>query len=222
MSKPYRNILWDLDGTLTDPKIGILTSIRYALEGRGYPAPPMDDLVWCIGPPLQDSFSTLVPTADLAEVDALIAKYRERFSVTGLFENDLTPGITSVFEGLKDRKHFLATSKPHVFAKRILQHFNLTPYFAAIHGSELSGERSDKGDLIRHILVTENLEAQDCVMIGDRKHDIQGAKNASPKEGPGLDSIGVLWGYGSRLELEAAGANQIVDTPEALLLFLQS
>lgn len=215
MQKSPRNILWDLDGTLTDPKVGILTSIRYALEGRGYSAPPMDDLIWCIGPPLQESFATLVPTADPTEIDALIAKYRERFSVVGLFENELTPGIVSVLELLKTRRHYLATSKPHVFAKRILTHFNLAPYFAAIHGSELNGERSDKGDLIRHILATENLDPQECVMIGDRKHDIQGAKKAG-----GIVSIGVLWGYGSRTELESAGADHIFDSPQVLAEFL--
>ena len=222
MPKPYKNILWDLDGTLTDPKIGILTSIRYALEGRGHTAPPMEELIWCIGPPLQDSFATLVPSADLTEINALIAKYRERFSVIGLFENEITPGITEVLSSLSDHRHYLATSKPHVFAKRILTHFNLSQYFTAIHGSELTGERSDKGDLIRHILVTENLKASECVMIGDRKHDIHGAQNASPTTGPGLDSIGVLWGYGSRTELELAGAGKIVETPEALCTYLLS
>lgn len=206
-----KNILWDLDGTLTDPKIGILTSIRYALEGRGHPAPPLDDLVWCIGPPLTDSFALLVPSADLSEIHALIAKYRERFSVTGLFENELIAGIPAVLEGLNDRRHYLATSKPHVFAKRILAHFNLTHFFTAIHGSELTGERSDKGDLIRHVLVTENLPPETCVMIGDRKHDILGAKKVD------VVSIGVLWGYGSHPELTAAGAHRIVETPPELL-----
>lgn len=212
-SKP--NILWDLDGTLTDPKQGIITSIRYALEGRGHTAPPFDDLLWCIGPPLSESFATLVPAASPAEIDALIAKYRERFAVTGLFENELIPGIPSALAFLKDRRHFLATSKPHVFAKRILQHFNLAENFVAIHGSELSGERSDKGDLIRHILVTENLKAEDCIMIGDRKHDVQGAAKSD------IPCIGVLWGYGSRLELETAGAAHVVATPDDLVTVLK-
>lgn len=212
-SKP--NILWDLDGTLTDPKQGILTCIRYALEGRGHKAPPFEELIWCIGPPLSESFATLVPTADAVEVEALIAKYRERFSVTGLFENELIPGIPAVFEFLKDRRHFLATSKPHVFARQILQHFNLADKFTAIHGSELSGERSDKGDLIRHILVTQNLKAEDCVMIGDRKHDVHGAQKAD------IPCIGVLWGYGSRTELETAGAKAIVENPQDLVALLK-
>ncbi len=116
---------------------------------------------------------------------------------------------------LKDRRHYLATSKPHVFAKRILQHFNLAENFTAIHGSELSGERSDKGDLIRHILVTENLKAEDCIMIGDRKHDVQGAAKSD------IPCIGVLWGYGSRLELETAGAAHIAATPEDLVTALK-
>lgn len=213
-SSKIENILWDLDGTLTDPKVGILTSIRYALEGCGHQAPPIDNLTWCIGPPLHDSFASLVPDADLSEINALIAKYRERFSVTGLFENELIRGIPAVLEGLKHRQHFLATSKPHVFAKRILDHFGLSSHFTAIHGSELTGERSDKGELIRHVLATEKLSPETCVMIGDRKHDIIGAKSA------GLQATGVLWGYGSRVELEIAGANSIVETPAELLQLL--
>lgn len=209
-----KDILWDLDGTLTDPKQGIITSIRYALEGRGHAAPPFDELLWCIGPPLSDSFSHLVPTADSVEIDHLIAKYRERFSVTGLFENELIPDIVQVFQQLGQHRHFLATSKPHVFAKRILHHFGLERFFNAIHGSELNGQRSDKGDLIRHILATENLEASNCVMIGDRLHDVHGAKKA------GLPCIGVLWGYGSRTELETAGAGQIAKTPGDLISLL--
>jgi phosphoglycolate phosphatase len=210
-SRGPRDILWDLDGTLTDPKVGILTSIRYALEGRGHLAPPMEELLWCIGPPLHDSFSTLVPSADLQEINQLIAKYRERFSVVGLFENELIPGIPEAFKSLSEHRHFLATSKPHVFAKRILIHFKLDHHFTAIHGSELDGQRSDKSDLIRHVLVTENVDPMNAVMIGDRKHDVIGARKAS------VEALGVLWGFGSRSELETAGASQIFETPTDLV-----
>ncbi len=170
----------------------------------------MDELLWCIGPPLHDSFATLVPSADSTEILALIAKYRERFSVTGLLENVLIDGIPEIFEALKDRRHFLATSKPHVFAKRILRHFGLEKFFTAIHGSEFSGERSDKADLIRHVLVTEKIDVAAAVMIGDRMHDVIGAKKA------GLECYGVLWGYGSRNELETAGAAKIFAQPDEL------
>jgi phosphoglycolate phosphatase len=205
------NVFWDLDGTLTDPKVGILTSIRFALEARGYEAPPFEDLVWCIGPPLHDSFASLVPSADTEEIKSLIEKYRERFSVIGLFENELIVGIPDVLEKLRDQNHFLATSKPRVYAEKILAHFNLTRFFKAVYGSELSGERSDKGELIHYILQTEKLVPEACVMIGDRKHDIIGAQKAK------LASIGVLWGYGSRMELETARANRIAKVPCDLL-----
>lgn len=209
------HLLWDLDGTLTDPKEGILLSIQYALEKFGITPPPIDSLTWCIGPPLYESFPQLVPGSSNADVLKMVDLYRERFSVTGLYENKVYPFIGKMLAELsQDKKQFLATSKPHLFARKILDHFKLSSHFQKIHGSELSGERSNKADLIAYILKEENIPADDAFMIGDRKHDIIGAKKN------GVTSIGITWGYGSRQELEENGADFIFATPENLKNFL--
>jgi phosphoglycolate phosphatase len=202
--KTCQNILWDLDGTLTDPKEGIIGCIQYALVKFGRIAPPTDDLLWCIGPPLVDSFTTLVPGASVDDAWTMTGFYRERFSTLGLFENQIYPGIKELLGDLsKCHKLYLATSKPHVFAKRILKHFKIGGFFTAIHGAELDGTRSDKAELIRFILTHERLRANESVMIGDRKHDIIGAKkNAMP-------AIGALWGYGGLEELQDSQADVI-------------
>jgi len=211
------NILWDLDGTLTDPKEGIIRSIQYALEKFGQRVPPMDELLWCIGPPLYDSFPELVPGSSKQDVQKLIDLYRERFSQVGLFENFIYPEIPDLLAKLsEEKKLFLATSKPHVYAKRIIEHFDLTDFFTCVHGSELSGERADKGDLIRYILKTEGIAVDEALIVGDRKHDIFGAKKA------GILSVGITWGYGSQKELEEAGADWIFDRPQDLGSFLLS
>ncbi|MGZ5280587.1 MAG: HAD-IA family hydrolase [Pseudobdellovibrionaceae bacterium] len=211
------NILWDLDGTLTDPKEGIIRSIQYALEKTGQRVPPMDELLWCIGPPLYDSFPELVPGGSKQDVQRLIDLYRERFAQIGLYENLIYPEIPDLLARLsKEKKMFLATSKPHVYAKRIIDHFDLTDFFTSVHGSELSGERADKGDLIRYILETEGIAVSEALIIGDRKHDIHGAQKA------GIISVGITWGYGSRKELQDAGADWIFDRPQDLASFLLS
>lgn len=208
-------LLWDLDGTLTDPKIGILTCIQYALQKFGLTAPPFESLIWCIGPPLYESFPRLAPGTTKDEVDLLVSFYRERFATLGLYENKVYPEIQPMLAELsKTKKQFLATSKPHLFANRILNHFELADYFQRIHGSELSGERSDKGELIKYILEKENIPANETYMIGDRKHDIIGAKKNN------MTSIGVAWGYGGKDELQEAGADIIVESPIELKRFL--
>jgi phosphoglycolate phosphatase len=210
------NILWDLDGTLTDPKEGIIQCIQYALDKADYIPPAMDQLLWCIGPPLHDSFLKLVPGSTKEEANTLVNFYRERFANIGIFENVVYPYISHLLASQKiSKQNILATSKPHIYANKILSHFDLIQYFSAIHGSELSGERSDKGELIKYILQNENLNHDTSIMIGDRMHDILGAKKA------GIASIGITWGYGSMEELKEAGADFIFTTPKLLGDFLK-
>ena len=207
------NILLDLDGTLTDPKVGILTSLQHALEQLGEEVPPMDELGWCIGPPLKDAFTKMFGEDQKERIAEGVRHFRERFGDVGLFENEVYPDIPEVLNSLREQNHALhiATSKPEVFARRILDHFELAEPFASIHGSELDGTRSNKGDLIRHILEDQSIQNHECVMIGDRKHDILGAIH---NDVPG---VGVLWGYGSRDELEGAGAKACIQEPFELI-----
>ncbi|MBB3021175.1 phosphoglycolate phosphatase [Microvirga lupini] len=202
--------LFDLDGTLTDPKTGITRSVQYALERMGRPVPEADELTWMIGPPLIAGFTKLLGMAD--EAPEAVRLYRERFSDVGLFENEVYAGIPAVLRILQDKgiRLYVATSKPHVFARRILDHFELSRFFVGIYGSELDNRNADKRDLIRHILEQERFDPAQAVMIGDREHDAIGAK------ANGIMSIGVTWGYGSREELLAAGVACLVDDPQAL------
>jgi phosphoglycolate phosphatase len=204
-------VYFDLDGTLTDPKIGITRSIRYALSELGRQAPPEDELTWCIGPPLRPSLKTLVGTDDLA--DLALSLYRKRFSEIGLYENSVYPQIEDLLATLRRSGHrlFVATSKPGVYAERIINHFNLTAYFERVFGSELDGVRSDKTELLRYALKEASEDPTRAVMIGDRSHDMIGARNN------GMTAIGVLYGYGSQQELMEAGAHHICPTPEAVL-----
>ncbi len=211
--KPH--ILFDLDGTLTDPSVGITRCIQYALEKGGHTVPEAQDLYSWIGPPLHESFVAHLPQISKAHAMQLVSFYRERFAEIGMFENKVFEGIDSLLNSLQvDKRLHLATSKPHFFAKKILKHFKLDRYFTSIHGSELTGERSDKGELIQFILEMEKLGPNDCLMVGDRKHDVLGAKKH------GIPTVGVLWGHGPREELEEAGALHIVQTPEELLSYL--
>lgn len=206
-----RIIFFDLDGTLTDPKPGITRSIQYALQRLGQPVPGEDDLAWCIGPPLLASLKKLVGTDALAGRALLL--YRERFSEIGLFENDVFPGIEDTLSTLaaSGRRMFVATSKPAVYAERIVSHFGLEPYFERVFGSELDGTRTDKSDLLRFALQAADVDPRQAIMIGDRSHDMVGARNN------GMTGIGVLYGYGSRDELVEAGAYRICETHRELI-----
>jgi phosphoglycolate phosphatase len=205
-------LLFDLDGTLTDPFVGITRSIQYAMEKLGNLAPAADDLRWCIGPPLKSAFRTLLDTDDDAATDEAVRLYRERYSTVGKFENSLIQGIPDVLATLVGEGYFLsvATSKLKTYAGDIIDHFDLSRYFHVLHGSELDGRNSVKGDLVRHILATEQIEAGSTLMIGDRSHDVVGASTN------GVTAIGVLWGYGDRRELERAGAARIASQPKEL------
>ena len=205
-------IFFDLDGTLTDPKPGITRSIQYALQKLEHPAIPTEkELTWCIGPPLRASFVRLLGGDDSA--DHAVALYRERFSDIGLYENRVYDGIGEVLTALGSGGHrlFVATSKPHVYAERIIEHFSLRNYFERIFGSELDGTRVDKSDLLAYALQQTGVDPAKSLMIGDRSHDMTGAKNN------GMQRIGVLYGYGSREELLEAGAQHVCATPDEIL-----
>lgn len=206
------HILLDLDGTLTDPKVGILTSLQYALQELGEDVPRIEDLEWCIGPPLKDAFVEFFDDESDPRVEKGVAYFRERFGDVGLFENEVYEGIPEILEALVEQDHqlHLATSKPEVFARRILDHFDIADPFTSINGSELDGTRSEKKKLISYIINKQNIGKDKSIMIGDRKHDIIGAIG---NEMPG---IGVLWGYGSREELEQAGAEYLIESPQDL------
>ncbi|WP_242057916.1 MULTISPECIES: HAD hydrolase-like protein [Nostoc] len=165
----FNTILFDLDGTLTDPKPGINRCIQYALSELGYIPPDAEQLHWCIGPPIKHSFSQLLKTSDNALVERAVSLYRSRFSTIGLFENSLYPLITETLKSIRvaGYKTFVATSKPHIYARRIIEYFSLSLLFDGIYGSELDGTRSAKADLISHILLTENLSPSSVVMVGD-------------------------------------------------------
>ncbi|WBL75757.1 HAD family hydrolase [Bradyrhizobium xenonodulans] len=206
-----RTIYFDLDGTLTDPKPGITGSIQYALKKLGQPVPSQDELTWCIGPPLHASLKRLVGTDELADQALLL--YRERFSEVGLFENTAYQGIHDTLAALAatGARMFVATSKPAIYATRIVDHFGLKPYFERVFGSELDGTRVDKRDLLRYALDEAKVDPASAIMIGDRSHDVVGARTN------GMTAIGVLYGYGSEAELRDAGAHHIcVAHPELL------
>jgi phosphoglycolate phosphatase len=207
--KPHAidTVFFDLDGTLTDPKIGITGSIQYALGKLGLHVPTQDELTWCIGPPLRASFVALL--GGEKDADRGVELYRERFGTIGLFENTLYPGIADTLTAVTapGRRLFVATSKPHVFADRIIDHFGLRKYFTRVFGSELDGTRVDKSDLLRYALDEASVDPARAIMIGDRKHDIIGAANN------GIPAIGVLYGYGGREELISAGARHLVASP---------
>ncbi|RAV05628.1 HAD family hydrolase [Paenibacillus sp. YN15] len=206
-SSRYSTVLFDLDGTLTDPKIGIAKGVQYALAKAQISVDDLDSLECFIGPPLATSFCEFYGFSD-TDAQAAVAAYREYYSVTGLYENLLYDGIRELLELLRaqGRKLVVATSKPTVFSKTILEHFEIASYFDEIVGSNLDGTLSEKGEIIAHILEQHQLAPHTTVMIGDRKFDIIGA------QANGVDSIAVGYGYGSETELMAAQPTHYVKT----------
>lgn len=214
----YRYILFDLDGTLTDPKVGITKSVQYSLKKNGIVVDSLSDLEKFIGPPLKESFIEFYSFNEKNSMQA-IEYYREYFKDKGIFENEVYEGITILLKELKSRGFIIAvaTSKPTVFAERIIEYFGLTEYFDIIIGSNLDGTRTSKAEVIRYVideLAIEKLE--EAIMIGDRKHDVIGAQNNN------IDSIGVLYGYGSTEELEAVNPTYIVNSVSSLYQLLIS
>jgi phosphoglycolate phosphatase len=206
------SVLMDLDGTLTDPAEGIVACLEHALRAMNRASPGRKQLERYIGPPLQTTFGELLATEERTQIDAAIRHYRERFSTKGMFENAVYPEIPAALQALKGigATLFVATSKPHVFAGQIVEHFGLRRYFAAVYGSELDGTRTGKDDLIAHVMKAEALTASATWMVGDRSLDVIGAK------ANGVRPVGALWGYGSREELASAGALLLCETPANL------
>jgi phosphoglycolate phosphatase len=203
-------IFLDLDGTLTDPKVGITRSIQHALAALDQPVPDEQDLLWCIGPPLITSFRTML--GDEARAVRAVALYRERFSDIGLYENKLYDGIHEMLAALKAAglRLFVATSKAHVFATRIIAHFGLAGYFEHVYGAELDGTRGEKTALLHYALDQRGLAGNRTVMVGDRSFDMIGARNNA------MTPVGVLYGYGDEQELLEAGAAHVCATPQAV------
>lgn len=201
----YQYIFFDLDGTLTDPGEGITNSVAYALDKFNIRVEDKRSLYKFIGPPLQESFQKFYGFSKEQSLQA-VEYYREYFRGTGIFENEVYDGVEEMLHSLKkEGKHILlATSKPEEFAKRILEHFQLMQYFDYVAGATMDGTRCKKGEIIQYAIdnyPVKNLS--DAVMVGDREHDILGARQV------GMDSIGVLYGYGDYEELSKAGANYI-------------
>lgn len=217
-------VLFDLDGTLTDPGIGVTNSVMYALDKFGIRVEDRSELYKFIGPPLQNSFMEFYGF-DEEKADQAVVYYRELYNVTGKYENEVYDGISEMLADLKSEgKHLLvATSKPEYLAKDILEHFSLSEYFDVIAGSDLEGVRNTKGKVIQYALeeyaVLKNASVEEikknAVMVGDRLHDVHGAKEN------GIACIGVLYGYGNREELEEAGADFIAEKPENIPVLIQ-
>lgn len=222
----FQYILFDLDGTLTDPKIGITTCVQYALAAEGIQEPDLDKLEGFIGPPLKDSFEEFYGFSEEQALRA-VEKYRERFTVTGIFENEIYPGIPEMLKTLKEKGKVIsiASSKPTELVERILEHFAIAEYFDFVVGSEMDGRRSRKEEVVEEALRlllsdtsvikthAENdadwkskIVKDQIAMVGDRKFDIEGARAF------GLTGVGVSFGYAAEHELEYAGADYIVDS----------
>ncbi|HFU4502187.1 TPA: HAD family hydrolase [Streptococcus suis] len=214
----YQTILFDLDGTLTDSGQGILHSVAYALDQMGIDEPDLANLQRFIGPPLYESFSRFYQL-NPADTQAAVDAFRVYFKDKGMFENQLYDGILPLLESLKQAGKTLAiaTSKPEVFAKQILEYFDIAHYFDVIAGASLDSSRISKTDVISYALAQLDYDPQTTIMVGDREHDIEGAQANQ------LVSIGVLYGYGNRQELEEAGASWIIETVPDLqkLLLMQ-
>ena len=201
-------MLFDLDGTLTDPGLGITNSVMYALRKFGVDVPERSQLYPFIGPPLKDSLRSCYGFSD-EQCELAVTYYREYFKKKGMFENEVYDGIHDLLTRLKasGRSLIVATSKPEVFAVDILRHFDLYKYFDFVAGATLNDVRNKKADIIRYALESCGIAKSSAVMIGDRKHDMIGAKEN------GLDSIGVLYGYGTYDELKTAGATMLAAEP---------
>ncbi|MEO6205211.1 MAG: HAD-IA family hydrolase [Mycobacteriales bacterium] len=204
-------VLLDLDGTLTDPYEGITKCVAHALDSLGQPRLEERALRSFIGPPLQDQFASL--GLDEGGVARAVELYRERFRDQGLYENCVYEGVPDALQALAavPLRLGVATSKPTPFAERILRHFGLDEHLDLVAGATLDGRRRMKADIISFALTALDVDAADAVMVGDRAQDVDGARAV------GMSSIGVTWGYAEPGELEAAGADQIVATPDALV-----
>lgn len=210
-----KHILFDLDGTLTDPMMGITKSVRYALNYYGIEVKDLNDLLPFIGPPLRDSFKEYYGF-DEAKANEAVEKYREYYKTDGIFDNKVYQGMVECLQTLKDngKKLYVATSKPEFFAKQIIEHFSLSKYFEYVGGSEFNS-REKKVEVIEYVLKTNQIDNDDVIMVGDRKHDIIGAHENK------IPCVGVLYGYGTEDELKQYQADYLVSTVEELTELLK-
>lgn len=215
----FDTILFDLDGTLTDPAFGITSSVAYALDANNISYESLDALKEFIGPPLREQFMKYC-NVDEKTGEEYVIKYREFYATKGIYMNKVYEGIENMLKSLKNsgKKLIVATSKPEKFAKMILEHFEIDKYFDFCAGANLDNTRTDKSEVINYALESAGIDktTSRIIMVGDRMHDVLGAKKA------GLSCIGVTFGYGSRLELQNAGAKYIVDSVEELENLLMS
>ncbi len=205
----FRTLMFDLDGTLTDSALGITRSLQHAVDAMGGQTYEQQHLRSFIGTPLDIVLQQLLPAASSNEIKTAVDHYRERFCVTGLFENALYDGIIEMLRAVRhsSERMLLVTAKPEPLAERIIEHFELGEFFDVIYGSQFDGTHSDKCDLITHVLAIEKIDKPTAVMIGDRNHDVAGARKN------GVAAIGVLWGYGSREELAEHEPVALVEKP---------
>ena len=206
-------LLFDLDGTLTDPKPGIVGSLRFALGQLAAPCPTDDVLAGYIGPPLRGTFATLLGTNESDRIEEAMRLYRQRFADTGLYENRVYDGVPEMLERARSAATalYVATSKPAIYAERIVRHFGLAHHFRKVYGPDLDGRYENKAELLAYILARESVDPEAAVMIGDRAADVLAAKASRVR------SIGVLWGYGSERELIDAKADALCATPHELV-----
>ena len=213
----YQYCFWDLDGTLTDSAPGITHSVRYAMEQMGKPLAPDHDLRCFIGPPLLYSFENFLGLSP-ADSQRAVDLYRVCYRAGAMLECNVYDGVREVLEELNRRGIVcvLATCKPHEFANNIIKHFDLAKYFAYVSGPEMDGTRNEKHEVIEYALQNLGISSPDSVlMVGDRRDDVVGAKKCN------MDCAGVLWGFGTKEELEAAGAKEVIAKPQELLKFFE-
>jgi phosphoglycolate phosphatase len=205
----FTNLLFDLDGTLTDPALGITRCYLHAFAALGRDAPQTDALLRLIGPPMRQGFRELLDTCDPALVERAVSLYRERYARAGLFENEVYPGVEAMLADLRGAgfRLFVATSKLARFVAPILEHFRLAEFFSGLYGSAPDASLDDKADILAHLVAAERLDPSATLMIGDREHDVFAARRNR------IAALGVTYGYGARPELVAAGADFICDTP---------
>lgn len=204
-------LLFDLDGTLTDPRDGITRCVQFALARQHIHVADLSELECYIGPPLKESFMRF-HGLDAAQAGQAVTDYRERFADVGMYENRVYAGIPALLDALKTdgRRLFVVTSKPWFYARPIVEHFGLAPYFRAIHGSEMDGTRTDKRELIGHVLHEQAITPSRAIMIGDRSYDMIGAHHN------GVAGIAVGYGYGGTAELQATNPSRCCESVAAL------
>lgn len=208
-----RHVIFDLDGTLTDPFAGITGCLQHALQQMGVSPPDKFALRGYIGPPLRETLSTLLGTRDAERIELAVMHYRARYAETGLLENELYPGVPELLERLRlsGCTLYVATSKLQTVARRITKHFRIDESFEAVFGAHDDGRFDDKRELLCYLLEAASLDSGSCVMIGDRKYDVEAGRSN------GCTTVGLTYGYGSLEELEGAGADFICDSPGAIL-----